>query len=92
VCGFIPTAGSNPALSAIRFTTHKPLPAGVCCFSYFFSPSDLKTPVTVSETESYAEVKVEQPDKLNAVMMIKDIEIDLNTFCMGILVAELNDL
>jgi len=52
----------------------------------------LKTPVTVSETESYAEVKVEQPDKLNAVMMIKDIEIDLNTFCMGILVAQLNDL
>jgi len=51
----------------------------------------LKTPVTVSETESYAEVKVEQPDKLNAVKMIKENETDLNTFCMGILVAVLND-
>ena len=31
---------------------HKPLHAGVCRFSYFFSPSDLNAPVTVSDTES----------------------------------------
>jgi hypothetical protein len=91
VCGFIPTAGSNPALSAKPLLDHKPLLAGVCCFNYFLSPSDLKTPVTVSDTESNADVKVEQPDKLKAVKTTKVMESDLNTCDMEILMAELNE-
>ena len=81
----IPPSPPSPLLD------HKPLLAGVCCFNYFLSPSDLKTPVTVSDTESNADVKVEQPDKLKAVKTTKVMESDLNTCDMDILMAELNE-
>ena len=57
--------------------------------NYFLSPSDLNTPVTVSETESKAEVKVEQPVKPKESNIKTAIDNDLKTCDMGILAEKL---